>query len=78
MERDELDKWSDALPSRRIVDDFLEWLSEQRMEVCEWTEDAKWPMPLAQSRDRLLNRYFDINEKKLEDQRRALLDEMGL
>lgn len=70
---DELDKWAEALPDRRKVEDFLDWLDEQRMEVAVWADGDRWPRPVTESRDSLLNRYFEIDAKRLDDQRRALL-----
>ena len=73
--RDELDKWAASMDDRRTIEDFLDWLEEQRIEPCVWTEDAKWPRPLTEGRAGLLNRYFQIDAKRLDDQRRGLLAE---
>jgi hypothetical protein len=76
-ERDELDKWAAAIDDRCKLEDFLDWLGEQRIEPCQWTEKARWPMPMAEGRVGLLNRYFGIDAKRLDEQRRALLAEAG-
>jgi hypothetical protein len=72
-ERGELDKWAANHADRMVIELFLEWCDEQRLEICAWDEDARWPRPIVESRDRLLNRYHEVDEARLEEQRRALL-----
>lgn len=67
-EQAELDKWAEAMPDRRKILDFLEWCEAEGV----WLEDQRGR--LAVSRDALLNRFFEIDPRRLEDARRALLE----
>lgn len=71
----ELAKWSEAMEDRVTVESFLEWLQEQRIVLASWGDGStpRWPLPITESRNDLLNRYFHIDAKALESERRALL-----
>lgn len=56
--------------------EFLEWLGQEGLVICEYTRDEDWPWtPLHSSIDRLLGRYFGIDLAVLEREKRAMLDE---
>ena len=63
-------------PSRRAIHSFLEWLQdEKRVNLGMYDEDGRmWP--LQGSVDNLLMEYFGIDTTELENERRAMLDEM--
>lgn len=69
-DRDELDRWAECIAERRRLEAFLEWCyTEKRMDL-EGIDDT-----VCIDRDALLNDYFHIDYARLEEQRRALLDE---
>ncbi len=65
----------------QVIGDFLEWLGNDRpggpIFLCERRENAHvdniWA-PTGASTERLIAEYFDIDEKKLETEKRAILD----
>jgi hypothetical protein len=69
----ELDKWAEALPTRNTVREFLEWLDAQKLEVAAWLPSGTRMLPVLEDRERLLDRYFDIDAARLERERVALL-----
>jgi hypothetical protein len=69
----ELTKWADALPEMSVILDFLDWLEKDRREIAEPREHGNWLQPITESRADMMNRYFKINARKLEDERSALL-----
>lgn len=56
----------------QIVGDFLEWLDQQGMTICNLVEDYYCPVRL--SREQLLAKYFGIDLDKIEQENRAILD----
>jgi hypothetical protein len=73
--REMLDRWATTANDRRTIEDFLDWLEAQRIEPCQWSEGARWPIPMVEGRAGLLNRYFEIDARRLDEERRALLAE---
>lgn len=70
----ELDKWAAALPNRRVIEDFLKWCSAKRIELCQWREDSNYPRPCSADA-RLLDEYHEIDQQRLDKERRELLEE---
>jgi len=70
-----LDRWAENLPDRRIVECFLEWCSERRIELCVWNDDARWPRPVLGGANVLLDQYHEIDRQQLERERRVLQEE---
>ena len=62
--------------ANQIVGDFIGWLSEQGIELCERTRRRDELVPCGKSRDDLLAEFFDIDTEKLEDEKRQMLDEL--
>lgn len=63
---------------RRIINEFLEWCSEYGIvlsNIVEETKDYCFPRyaPITLQRNDLILRYFGVDKKKLEEERRALL-----
>ncbi len=69
----ELEKHADAVPSMRIIGEFLDWCEEQKIELAEPTPSGKWLQPRIEGREAMFQRYFGISAAKLEKERRALL-----
>lgn len=54
--------------------DFLEWLGEQKIRLCVWSDEDKEYAPIYESTEKLLARYHEIDLNKLEQEKRAMLD----
>lgn len=52
------------------IGEFLDWLEEQRIELVH--ADDKF----VDSKEKLLARFFEIDLKKLEDEKRKMLEEV--
>ena len=78
-EHDKLAKVSDR---SQAIGEFLEWLGERESKVVlcslERTSSGFYPkkifLPIANSVERLLAEYFEIDLKVIEDEKRAMLD----
>lgn len=71
--KSELDKWADAQQALSTLRDFLSWCSAQEIELASFTPSGHRMLPISEDQERLLARYFEIDEQKLENERRALL-----
>lgn len=69
----ELEKHADAVPSMRVIGDFLDWCEEQKIELAVPTPSGRWLQPHNEGREATFQRYFGIDANKLENERRALL-----
>ena len=70
MSREMIDKWAEALPDRRTITAFWEWL-EERVNRLEQS-DSMAHLSIEQE----LDKYCEIDRKKLEDERRALIPDV--
>ena len=72
----ECEKLSRHGDERRQIAQFLEWCQEQRIELGVWTSGESWDSfdPLSGQHDTIIMRWLGIDEKKLETERRAMLD----
>lgn len=68
----ELDKFAEAVPSIQVLDEFLDWCDQQKIELATWTNRNRM-LPLTEGRTQMFARYFKIDTVKLENERRALL-----
>lgn len=59
-----LDKWAENINDRRRIADFWEWLEKRDSEARVCQLDI----------ERLLDNYHSIDQKQLEQERRALLE----
>lgn len=69
----ELEKFADAVPSMQIIREFLDWCEEQKIELASPLRNGNLLYPLSEGRETMLARYFKIDAKRLESERRALL-----
>ena len=58
----------------QTVGDFLEWLEENGMEVGVW--DGDWFHPSNRNKESLLAAYFEIDQAKLEREKRVMIAEL--
>lgn len=74
----ECEKLSDHQPQMEVIREFLEWASDNGMELGHW-EPAKAGQandrfsPVNEQFDQYLARYFGIDMAKVENERRAML-----
>lgn len=68
----ELDKLSKLAPKNDIISNFLQWLDEEEIELANYEGDEL--VPAGVSREKLLGKYLEIDPRKLEKERSALLN----
>lgn len=71
----ELDKMSAARVDAAIISEFIDFLEENGYAICEVELHDQW-WPVRKSYEQLLADYFEIDLKKVEEERRALLEEL--
>jgi hypothetical protein len=70
----ECDKMLKVAPDSQKLGYFLDWLTEQDMAVCTWDSFNEQYVNCHENIENLLARYFGIDLKKVEQEKRALLD----
>jgi hypothetical protein len=70
LERDELDHWAVNVEHRTIIENFLDWCDLKRLELTSYHDGSN---PRVQE---LLDCYHNIDRKRLEAQRRALVESL--
>lgn len=71
----EIEKVRAVRERSQTIGAFLEWLQSKEYVIASWGADDKL-YPVRDSIEQLLAQYFDIDLKKLEKEKRALLDEI--
>lgn len=68
---------SNASGERTTINNFVEWLQEQGIWLCDRDEGSNFSeyRPISKRSDSLIMEYLEIDEKALEKERRQLLDE---
>lgn len=70
----ELKKWRWAEEEVAVVNDFLDWCEQQRIELAVPRTEGRWSLvPIDCTRTTLLYRYLGIDPTKLENERREIL-----
>lgn len=62
-------------PDAQVIGEFIEWLQEQ-YSICWWHEDSTSFYPSHVSVEQLLASYFKIDLEKIEQEKRAMLEEL--
>lgn len=59
----------------QTVGQFLEWLSEQGIDLCRYDDSVSkyHPYPITDSHTSLMAKFFEIDENKLEAEKLAML-----
>lgn len=72
----EAEKLAQASRERIVLDAFLEWCEDQRIELGKWESGTLNDNfePLVEKPRDIVFRYLGIDPKKLEAERKALLD----
>ncbi len=67
----------EALKGRNnTVGQFLDWLSEEGIELAMWSKDAEELWPHHESAPSLIARHFRISENKLEEEKQQMLEQL--
>lgn len=70
----ELDKLMALNGENEVISSFLEWLyAEQEWEICYAESDYEYA-PISFGIEGILNLYFDIDPKKIDAEKQAILD----
>ena len=76
MESPECEKMVAVQERSRELSNFVDWLREKGYEICIENESENRPYDrLRKSNEQLFADYFSIDLKKVEEERRALLEE---
>lgn len=70
----EIEKHADTMGQRRVLQDFIEWLGEQKLKVAAWSPLGTQMHPVTEMPDRMIDRFLGIDPVALENERRELLD----
>ncbi len=70
-----LDKWDRVSEDALRVSDFLAWLSEQKLFICNLYDNPDRWLPTMDKHDTIIDKYFGIDQNQLEKERRNLLDD---
>ena len=70
----EIEKQADTMWQRRVIHEFIEWLSEQKLEVAAWSPLGTQMHPVTEMPDRMIDRFLGIDPAALENERRELLE----
>lgn len=69
----ECEKLASLRYERSTLSDFFEWLGNQGMFLHRYEGDSDRPWPITTSTDRLIMQFLEIDEDRLEQERRAML-----
>lgn len=69
----ECEKLSAVSDERRTLSEFFEWLESRGMLLCTYEPDFQIPWPVTKSNDTLIYEFLEIDPKKLDQERRAML-----
>lgn len=72
----ECEKLDEVGESRILLCDFLGWLEGKGFEICERFPETDRYWPTYKSADTLVLQFFDIDEKKLEVERKDMLNRL--
>lgn len=70
----EINKHASVLSHMNTVREFLEWLDGRQIELGSREFHGERLLPHHEDREAMLNRFFEIDTVKLENERRALLE----
>jgi hypothetical protein len=78
MELPECDKLLKAAPESQKLGEFIDWLTDNGYHLCTQQKTEGEPseqyLPCHENIEEILALYFDIDLKKVEQEKRALLD----
>lgn len=65
----------------QAIGEFIDWLREKGVTLCTFRQHEYWPLDNIQGKrartiEEILSIYFDIDQDKIEKEKRAMLDEL--
>lgn len=72
----ELERLSKIKEKSQTIGEFLEWLNEQGITLCERYKDTEMFYPIVGSREQLLAEYYGIDLGKVEAEKQAILKDI--
>ena len=75
METPELDKMSAVQDKAFVLSEFLDYLTERRIHLAEYERDRLFTIDV--SNEQLLADFFEIDLKKVEKERRMLIEHIS-
>lgn len=69
----ECEKLASFRDERSTLSDFFEWLNNRGMFLCQYEEGSQRPWPVSASDNTLIMQFLEIDEVKLEQERRDML-----
>lgn len=78
----ECDKFLLVSAESEKIGEFIDWLSRQGIQLCTWVENDRKIItggdyfPTNMNITELLAQYFDIDLQKIEQEKRAMLEEL--
>jgi len=73
-ETTELNRLEAAKADSQAIGEFLDWLNSRKIVLCKLAKLEEAFVPIDRTNEQLLAEYFNINLRKVERERRALLD----
>lgn len=71
-----LAKMAEVKDRSQVIGEFIEWLGGEGIELGRWTQSGNYCLPISDSIEQLLAKYFEIDLVAVENERRAILDEV--
>lgn len=73
----ECEKMAAIKDKSQVIGEFIEWMRDtQEFEICIFSGYSKEYIPIGMTIEILLSKFFDIDLKKVEEERRHILDEL--
>lgn len=72
----ECEKLSAVYEERFAILDFLMWCEGEGIHLARYDEDRPRMVTVSESPDALVMRHFNIDSQKIEDERRAMLENL--
>lgn len=61
-------------PRRAVVQEVLDWISEQGWEICEFHEGHREYFAIHKSKPDLIGQFFDVDPQAFDREKTAMLD----
>lgn len=74
VETPECDKLVRVAPLSQEIGHFLDWLQEQGIQLCDWSDEDEQYVHHYEPFALLLARYFDVDMNKVDRERQQILD----
>jgi len=73
----ECEKMSAIRDKSQVIGEFIEWMKQERgLTICSCSACGNYYVPTATTIEQLLLKFFDIDQDKVETERRSMLNSM--